>query len=133
MYGEEKNSFMKHSFKYIEISIYIISIRVLLVRYQCYVHIVYEKMRTNPGRVIHCTVLTITSCRRNLLQIRVLIFPDGLDGKESAYSAEDLDLIPGLRRTLGEGNVNLLQYSCLENSKDRGYNPWGHKELDTTE
>ena len=67
------------------------------------------------------------------MQIRVLIFPDGLDGKESAYSAEDLDLIPGLRRTLGEGNVNLLQYSCLENSKDRGYNPWGHKELDTTE
>ena len=27
------------------------------------------------------------------------------------------------------------QYSCLENSMDRGacYNPWGHKEPDTTE
>ena len=29
-----------------------------------------------------------------------------------------------------------LQYSCLENPKDRGawtsYSPWGHKESDTT-
>ena len=27
---------------------------------------------------------------------------------------------PGLGRYLGEGNGNPLQYSCLENSKDRG-------------
>ena len=32
---------------------------------------------------------------------------------------------------LGEGNVYLLQYSCLENSMDRG--AWGCKESDTTE
>ena len=29
-------------------------------------------------------------------------------------------LIPGSGRSLGVGNDNLLQYSCLENSMDRG-------------
>ena len=32
----------------------------------------------------------------------------------------DLGLIPGLGRSLGEGNDNPLQYSCLENHMDRG-------------
>ena len=31
----------------------------------------------------------------------------------------DLDLIPGLRRSPGEGHGNPLQYSCLENHRDR--------------
>ena len=31
----------------------------------------------------------------------------------------DLDSIPGLGRSPGEGNGNPLQYSCLENSMDR--------------
>ena len=30
------------------------------------------------------------------------------------------DLIPGLGRSPGEGNGNPLQYSCLENPRDRG-------------
>ena len=47
-------------------------------------------------------------------------FPDGSDGKEYACNAGDLGLIPGLGRSLGEGNGYPLQYSCLENSKDRG-------------
>ena len=41
-------------------------------------------------------------------------------GKESACSVEDLGLIPGLRRSPGEGNGNPLQYSCLEDSMERG-------------
>ena len=32
----------------------------------------------------------------------------------------DLDLIPGLGRSSGEGNGNPLQYSCLENPMDGG-------------
>ena len=32
----------------------------------------------------------------------------------------DLGSIPGLGRSLGEGNGNPLQYSCLENPTDRG-------------
>ena len=47
-------------------------------------------------------------------------FPGGSVNKESACSEEDLGLIPGLRRSPGEGNGNPLQYSCLENSMDRG-------------
>ena len=49
----------------------------------------------------------------------------------SAYDAGDWDLIPG------GGNNNPLQYSCLENSMDRG--AWWapvhglHKELNMTE
>ena len=46
-------------------------------------------------------------------------FPSGSDGKESVCSEGDLDLIPELGRSLGEGNGNPLQCSCLENPMDR--------------
>ena len=44
----------------------------------------------------------------------------GSDGKASACSAGDLGSIPELERSPGEGNGNPLQYSCLEDSTDRG-------------
>ena len=47
-------------------------------------------------------------------------FPGGSDSKESAYNAGDLSSVPGLGRSPGKGNGNPLQYSCLENFKDRG-------------
>ena len=47
-------------------------------------------------------------------------FPAGSDGKESACNAGDLGSVPGLGRSLGEGNSYPLQYSGLENSMDRG-------------
>ena len=47
-------------------------------------------------------------------------FPGDSVSKELACNAGDPGLIPGLRRSLGEGNSNPLQYSCLENSEDRG-------------
>ena len=43
-------------------------------------------------------------------------FPNGKAGKESTCNVEDLDLIPGLGRSPGEGNSYPLQYSGLENS-----------------
>ena len=49
----------------------------------------------------------------------IMAFPGGLEGKESACNAGDLGLIPGLGRSFREGNGYPLQYSCLENSKDR--------------
>ena len=49
----------------------------------------------------------------------ILGFPGGSDDKESAYNAGDLDLIPGLGRSLGGGHDNPLQYSCLENPMNR--------------
>jgi len=38
----------------------------------------------------------------------------------NAGDTRDTDLIPGLGRSPGEGNGNPFQYSCLENSMDRG-------------
>ena len=66
----------------------------------------------------------------------ILGFPGGSDGKESAYKPGDLGLIPELGRSPGKGNGNSLQYSLLENSKNRRI--WraivhGVIELDTTE
>ena len=64
-------------------------------------------------------------------------FPCGSDGKESTCIVRDPGLIPGSGRSLGEGNGNPLQDSCLENSMNRG--AWRAivrgvaKESDTTE
>ena len=52
--------------------------------------------------------------------IAFLGFPGGSNGKESACHVGDLDSIPGSGRVPGEGNGYPLQYSCLENSMDRG-------------
>ena len=62
-------------------------------------------------------------------------FPGGSDGKTSVCNAGDPGSIPGLGRSLEKGMTT--QYSCLENSTDRG--AWwaivhgGHKESDTIE
>ena len=47
-------------------------------------------------------------------------FPGGSEGKMSVCNAGDPGSIPGLGKSPGEGNGNLLQYSCLENPMDRG-------------
>ena len=63
-------------------------------------------------------------------------FLGGSEGKESICNAGDPDLIPGSKRSPGEGNGNLLQYSCLENSMDRslaGSSPCSRKKLHRTE
>ena len=64
-------------------------------------------------------------------------FPGGSDGKESACNVGDLDSIPGLGRSLEEGNGKPFQYPGLENPHGQrslvGYSPRGPKALDTTE
>ena len=47
-------------------------------------------------------------------------FPGGSGDEESACSVGELGSIPVFGRFPGEGNGNLLQYSCLENPMDRG-------------
>ena len=47
-------------------------------------------------------------------------FPGGSEVKASAWNVGDPGSIPGSGRSPGEGNVNPLQYSCLENSLDGG-------------
>ena len=66
-------------------------------------------------------------------------FPGGLMVKNPPANGEDtgdVGFIPGLRRSPGEENGNLLQYSCQESPQDRG--AWraivyGVTELDMTE
>ena len=48
------------------------------------------------------------------------MLPDGSDGKEPACNVGDLDSVPGLGRSPGEGHGNPLQYFCLENPMDGG-------------
>ena len=47
-------------------------------------------------------------------------FPGGSDDKETVCNAGDPGSVPGLGRYPGEGSGYPLQYSCLENSMDRG-------------
>ena len=74
---------------------------------------------------------------RHNLETKPKGFPGDSVGGESARSAGAPGSSPGPGGSSGEGNGNPLQYSCLENSTDRG--AWwatvhgGHKEPDTTE
>ena len=62
--------------------------------------------------------------------------PWWLSSKKSTCQAGNTCLIPGWERSLGKGNGNPFQYSCLENPMDKG--AWWatdhgiSKELDTT-
>ena len=61
-------------------------------------------------------------------------FPGGSDGKESTCNSGDLGSIAGSGRSPGEGNGNLLQYSCQGNPMHRG--AWRdrlHSAANTTE
>ena len=52
--------------------------------------------------------------------IGFLGFPGGSDDEESACHLGEPDSFPRLGRSSGEGNSYPLQYSCLENSMNRG-------------
>ena len=60
-----------------------------------------------------------------------------LSVKEPPANAGVTGSISGSARSLGGGNGNPLQYSCLKKSHGQnnlvGYHLWGHKELDTIE
>ena len=57
---------------------------------------------------------------RGIIYLYCWDFPGGSGDKECACNAGDLGLIPGSGGSPGEGNSYPLQYSCLENSMDRG-------------
>ena len=63
-------------------------------------------------------------------------FPGGSDGKESAYSAGNLDSIPGSGRSPGEGNGNPPIFLPGEFHGQRslvGYSSWGRKESELSD
>ena len=54
--------------------------------------------------------------------------------KNPPADAGDVDSIPGLERSPGEGSGNPLQYSCLGNpmeggDRQAGYSSWGPKRV----
>ena len=63
--------------------------------------------------------------------------PGGSVVKNPPANVGDAGSVPGLEKSLREGNDNPLQYSCLGNPHGQrslvGCSPWGHKELDMTE
>ena len=61
-----------------------------------------------------------TRVGRDLAAKQKQSLPGGSDCKESACNEGDSGMIPGSGRSPGEGNGNPLQYSCLENSMDKG-------------
>ena len=70
-----------------------------------------------------------------IVQLHTEGFPGSSDNKGSACNAGNLGLTPGSERSPGEGNGNLLQYSCLENPMDGGawQATWSCRQSDTTE
>ena len=72
-----------------------------------------------PILVYHFPVLLVVS----IALLRVYLIAQSvknLPAMQDSCIAGDLGLIPGSRRSPGEGNGNPLQYSCLENPMDRG-------------
>ena len=55
-----------------------------------------------------------------ILSLHFKLFYRCLSGKESACNTGDSGSVPGFGRSPGEGNGNLLQYSCSGNPMDRG-------------
>ena len=79
-----------------------------------------KKKKTNQFQVISDALCTLLQDRASLvISIYFIGFPDGSDGKGSASNAGDPGSIPKLEGSPGERNGYLLQYSCLENPKDR--------------
>ena len=76
-----------------------------------------------------------THCNNKPVE-KIQSFPGRLVVKNLPANAGDVGWIPGSGRSLGEGNGNPLQCSCLGNPVDRG--AWqatilgGHKESDMT-
>ena len=60
-------------------------------------------------------------------------FPSGSVVKTLPTNAEDVGSIPGSGRSPGRGNGNPLQYFCLENPMDSGWQSMVWKKSDTTE
>ena len=69
-----------------------------------------------PYFSVHYSPVWMLSSLSCIFATKGKTFPDGSDGKESACNAGDPGSISGSGRSLGSP----LQYSCLENSKDRG-------------
>ena len=75
------------------------------------------------GCILHTNDVCISNSQVVMLHLvlsKTEGFPGDSDSNESACNAGNPGLIPELGRSSGERNGNPFQYSCLENSMDRG-------------
>ena len=82
----------------------------------CLLYVIYMYFEALCSDGLLCTL------RKNIslyFAFRPRDLSGGSEGKESACVAGDLGSIPGLGRSPGEGNSDLLQCSCLENSMEK--------------
>ena len=83
----------------------------------------FEHSLALPFFVIGMKTDLFQSCGKRLgLGYSIGGFPVGSVVKSSPAKARDSGLTPGSGRSPGGGDGNPLQYSCLENSMDKG--PW---------
>ena len=83
----------------------------------------FHVVNSDPYRIIPLLIIISNQmvCGFNYIGIPcTLELPRWLSGKESTCQPGDPGLIPGLGRSPGEGNGNLLQHSCLGNPRNRG-------------
>ena len=81
---------------------------------------IFLTQESNPGLLHSRKILYHLSYREVPIFFYYTGFPGGSDSIESSCNAGDPGSILGSERSPGEGNGNPLQYSCLENSMDRG-------------
>ena len=74
---------------------------------------------SNPG-LPHCRWILYHLSNQEGPSLLHFWLPSWLSGKESACNTTEVYSIPGSGRSPGKGHGNPLQYSCLENSMDRG-------------
>ena len=71
------------------------------------------QFKNDRGNLSHCFIASLY-----ILKCLLAGFPGSSAGKESAWSAGDLGLVPGLGRSPGQEKGYPLQYSGLENFMD---------------
>ena len=86
--------------------------------------VIINSQKSPLSQKISWDLLVLGTSRLHRVKIQVstcsLGFSCGSDGKKSTCNAGDPGSISGLGISLGEGNGNPLQYSCLKNYMTRG-------------
>ena len=89
-----------------------------------------------PGNTIYFALFNLTVILLDGQYSHIAGFPGGSVAKNLIANTGDASSIPGSGRSPGIGDGNPLQYSCLENSMDRGVGEEpgdGIEESDMTE